>query len=107
MGKVKIILTGLGVAAEIFFLFLITKIVFWRTFWQIDDVIFALTDRYIHSEAAAWISIEVIFLISLAVIILLIKFKHLRNPFVIVLLAWLIFLINGISFFSLLLPFIH
>jgi hypothetical protein len=103
----KAIVLTVGLGAEICLLSLITKIVFWRVLWQIDDFLYRLIDRYIHSEAAAWISIDVIFLISLAVIILLIKSKHLRNPFVIVLAAWFLFLLNGIAFFSLLLPFMH
>ena len=103
----KKILIGLGLCAEICILSLITKIVFWRVFWLIDDVLFKLIDRHIHSEAAAWISIDIIFIASLAAIILLIKYKHLRNPFVIILTAWVLFLVNGLAFFCLLLPFMH
>jgi hypothetical protein len=103
----KKILTILGVCAEIGILFFFTEEIFWRIFWVVGRHLIHWVSIHIHSEAGAWISIDVIFLASLAAIILLIKYKHLRNPFVIILTAWALFLVNGLAFFCLLVPFMH
>jgi hypothetical protein len=103
----KKILIILGVCAEICVLFYLTEEIFWRIFWVIGKHLIEWFSLHIHHEAAAWISIDVIFLASLASIILLIKYKHLRNPFVIVLTAWFLFLTNILAFFCLLIPFMH
>ena len=103
----KKILTILGVCAEIVILFFLTEAVFWKAFWVVGKHLIRWFARHIHSEAAAWTSIDLIFLVSLASIILLIKYKHLRNPFVIVLTAWFIFLLNVLTFYCLLVPFAH
>jgi hypothetical protein len=103
----KKILTILGLCAEIGILFFLTEEVFWKIFWVVGKHLIKWIDLHIHSEAVAWISIDVIFLASLAAIILLIKYKHLRNPFVIVLTVWALFLVNGLAFFCLLVPFMH
>jgi hypothetical protein len=103
----KKILTILGVCAEIGVLFFLTEEVFWKAFWVAGKHLIKWFGRHIPGETAAWISIDIIFLVSLAAIILLIKYKHLRNPFVIVLTAWVLFLVNGLAFYCLLVPFAH
>jgi hypothetical protein len=103
----KKILIILGVCAEICILFFLFEEVFWRTFWVVGKHLIQWVSIHIRSEAGAWISIDVIFLASLAAIILLIKYKHLRNPFVIVLTAWALFVLDGLAFFCLLVPFMH
>jgi hypothetical protein len=103
----KTILMVLGVGAEITVLFFLAEKVFWEAYWRTGRTLSGLVERHVHSEAAAWIMLEALFLITLAAIILLIKFKFLRNPYIIVLIAWFFFLIDGLASFCLLLPFMH
>ena len=103
----KTIVLIIGLGAEITILFFLTEKVFWEAYWRMGKVLLRWVELYIHSEAAAWITLETIFLATLAIIILLIKFKFLRNPYIIVLTAWFFFLMDGLAFFCLLLPFIH
>jgi hypothetical protein len=103
----KAIVLVLGLGAEITVLFFLAEKVFWEAYWRTGRTILRLVERYIHSEAAAWIMLEALFLITLAAIILLIKFKFLRNPYIIVFIAWFFFLMDGLASFCLLLPFMH
>ncbi|GEM_PF-7116420 len=97
----------LGLSAEIFVLVLITRDVFWQIFFFIGRPLLEWIHLHIHTEAGAWIALEVVCLTSLAAIILLIKFKILRNVFLIVLTAWVFFLIDSLAFFCLLVTFMH
>ncbi len=81
---------------EIGLLLLITPMVFWGIYWSIGIKVANNSERYFNRQTS-FLTAGVIFIISIAVVIIMLKLRFLRSSYIKVILAWVILMLAALA----------